>query len=198
MNTIFCLLLLVGSAQSDSSGSPASASLFARGQTFEQFLGSVKAQRELWIRNAAWTNPPPDLVARLKRANAGLRLLIVAEDWCPDSVNTVPYVARLSALADVDVRIVDRVVGRPIMARHRTPDGRTASPTIVLLRHGEDVGAWVERPAVLQQLFLSMRTNPESGQRLAERQSWYDADQGASALAEFVALAEQTAAGGKP
>ena len=167
-------------------------SFYARGQTLAQFLNGARNQRELWLKNAAWTAIPPELVGRLRRVGRGLRFLIVAEDWCPDSVNTVPYIVRLGAMAGVETRIVDRAVGQALMSRHLTPDGRTATPTVILLRDGSDVGAWVERPVVLQRLFLTMGANPDNGRRLAERQSWYDADHGRTALSELVSLAEQT------
>ena len=156
-------------------------------------MGRATHQRELWQKNMAWTGIPPELVLRLRRVNSGLRLLIVAEDWCPDSVNTVPYVVKLGAKAGAEARIVDRTIGEALMSRHRTPDGRTATPTVILLRDGRDVGAWVERPQALQHLFLTMRTNPDNGRLLAERQSWYDTDHGRTALSELVSLAEQTA-----
>jgi Thioredoxin len=168
-------------------------SFYGRGQTLQQFLDRAKNQRELWLKNAARTDVPSELVARLKRVSSGLRFLIVAEDWCPDSVNTVPYVVRLGAMAGVETRIVDRTVGQPLMSRHRTPDGRAATPTVILLREGNDVGAWIERPLVLQRLFLTMGTNPDNGRQLAERQSWYDSDHGRTALSELVSLAEETA-----
>jgi hypothetical protein len=78
------------------------------------------------------------------------------------------------------------------MAAHRTPDGRTATPTIVLWRNGRDAGAWVERPAELQRMFLSMSTNPESAQRFSQRHAWYESDRGLSVLREIVALIERS------
>jgi hypothetical protein len=192
MLSFLSVLLLVAPLQA--SPEPAAPlSFYGRGQTLQQFVGRAKHQRELWLKNAAWTDIPSDLVRRLRRVNAGLRFLIVAEDWCPDSVNTVPYVVRLGAMAGVETRIVDRTVGQALMSRHPTPDGRPATPTIILLRNGSDEGAWVERPLALQHLFLTMGANPNNGRRLAERQSWYDADRGRTALSELVSLAEQTA-----
>jgi hypothetical protein len=79
------------------------------------------------------------------------------------------------------------------MNDHRTPDGRTATPTVVLLRDGLDVGGWVERPAPVQQWFLSMATDAESARRFADRQAWYESDRGQTVLAELTALAERTA-----
>lgn len=164
--------------------------------TFDQFLEKATAQQEVWSRNATDGRVPPDFVKRLRAVNADLRVLIVAEDWCPDSVNTVPYIVKLTTLADVPARIVDRQTGQAIMQRHRASDGRMVTPVVVLLRGGEDVGAWIERPQALQQLFLSLRAHPENAERFAQRQSWYDADSGRTTLAEFVDLAERTSPAG--
>jgi hypothetical protein len=105
----------------------------------------------------------------------------------------VPYIARLASLAGVDLRIVTKARGLWLLEQHRTPDGRTATPTVVLLREGRDVGAWVERPEVLQTWFLAHQ-DLSTRERLARKTSWYDWDRGASTLAEIVALAERTAA----
>ena len=51
---------------------------------------------------------PSDVVERFRRVSGGLRILVVAEDWCPDSVNAVPYIAGLASSASVPLRIVDR------------------------------------------------------------------------------------------
>ena len=168
--------------------------LFDSGDTWPQFLDKVEAQRELWHRTAAGAAVSSDLVNRVQRAGKGLRLLVVAEDWCPDSAYAVPYVARLADLTQVPLRIVDRLKGESLMRAHRTADGRTVTPTIVLLRDGVDVGAWVERPEVLQQLFRSMGSSPESARQFAQRDSWYEADRGVTVLTEIVALVEQTRA----
>jgi hypothetical protein len=190
-----CLLVLLsGSAQVPAQAGN-SEDLFARGLTWEQFLVAATAQRDAWLKTTASAAVPANVAARFKRVSTGLRILVVAEDWCPDSVNAVPYVARLAAAAAVPLRIVDRTVGAGLMKRHPTPDGRPATPTVVLLRAGDDVAAWVERPGVVQQWFLSMAANPESARRFGGRQSWYESDRGHTVLAEVTALAERTVAG---
>jgi hypothetical protein len=157
----------------------------------EQFVQATTQQRNLWVQNVAAAKIEPRMVERFRRAGKDLRLLIVAEDWCPDSANTVPYVAALAAQAGIDLRIVDRVSGAAIMKRHPAPDGRAVTPVVVLLRRQVDVAAWVERPALLQSLFQSIGTNPESARQFAQRQTWYDADRGRTTVAEIVTLAEQ-------
>jgi hypothetical protein len=168
--------------------------LFEAGATWDHFLDRVDRQRELWLRTSSEATVSTEMVERVRRVGRDLQLLVVAEDWCPDSAYSVPYVARLAALAQVPMRVVDRATGEPAMRAHRTPDGRTATPTVVLFRQGVDVGAWVERPAELQDLFRSIGDSPENARRFAQRGDWYEADRGVTVLKEIVALVERSGA----
>jgi hypothetical protein len=170
---------------------PQAAAMLDQGLSWTDYLASTKQQRELWVRNAA-RDVPADLVARFKRAGAGLRLLVVAEDWCSDSVNSIPYLGTLATKAGVDMRVINSVVGKPIMETHRTPDGRAATPTVILIRDGKEVASWTERPAVLQTWFIDMATKIDSGERQQRKMSWYDWSHGDDALGEIVTLAERT------
>ena len=184
--------LIAAWLQVAATGSREMQDLFEHGRSVEQFVAAANVQRDRWVRNVADASAPPELVARLARVSKGLQILAVAEDWCPDSVNTVPYLAALASRAGVDFRIVQRADAESLLKRHPAPDGRTATPTVILLRDGVDRGAWVERPAVLQKMFQSMAKSAEDAQRFADRQSWYDEDRGRTTMAEFVALAENS------
>jgi hypothetical protein len=172
---------------------PAVEMLFQQASQWPKFVATVRVHSELWHRRAAQTPIAPVLVQRLARAGRDLRLLVVAEDWCTDSANTIPYVARLAALAGVELRILDRSVGAPLMARHPSADGRGVTPLVVFVRGSVDAGAWVERPRPLQEAFRTMADDPASHHHAAERQAWYDVDQGRTALEEIVTAAERTA-----
>jgi hypothetical protein len=170
--------------------SPSDA-LFERGETFHTFVAHVQSQRKLWLRNSGQV-ASPGFVARLAHVRQHLRFLVIAEDWCVDSANTVPYLAELAASAHVPLRILDRNSSSAVMDRHRTGDGRMVTPLVVLLRGDVDAAAWVERPAPVQQWFRSMATDPASADRFARRQQWYDRDRGRTMLDEIVTLAERT------
>jgi hypothetical protein len=188
---MWALTLWLGIAASQGDAAAARA-IFDTAPTWTEFLARVDAQRERWNGNAARATVPPELAARMARAAPGLRLLIVAQDWCLDSVNTVPYVARLASSAQIPVRIVDRAAGQPLMDRYRTRDGRTVTPLVILLRQDRVAGAWVERPAPLQKAFESIATDPEARKRFENRQAWYDADGGRTTMEEIVALADRS------
>ena len=169
-----------------------SVAMYARGVPWDQFLASARVQRETWLKNAG-REVPPGLTDRFKRAGDGLRLLVITADWCPDSLHSVPYIARLASGAGVEMRLVDFKTGKAIMDAHRTPDGRASTPTVILLRGDQEVAAWVERPASLQWWYLGMADAISDEELLERKMSWYDWNRGSDALTEIVVLAEQTA-----
>jgi len=183
-------LLLVAALLMPTVQQPDAAAMFDRGMTFETFLSEAKAQRDAWVQNTGRANPSTDMVDRLKRAGTDLKILVIAEPACTDSVNSLPYLAKLASLAGVDLRIVYKAVGQPIMEQHRTPDGRAATPTVVLLRGGKDVAAWIERPTELQTWFLGPGAKLSQQERSARKLAWYDWDRGDSSLEEILRLAE--------
>jgi hypothetical protein len=169
------------------------AVLFDRGVTWDAFLSSVTAQRNLWQSNTQRASVAPALVERFQKAGDGLRLLVIGEGSCSDSVSVVPSVAQLAKLANIELRIVDREAGRWLLAMHKSPDGREATPTILLLRGSQVAGAFVERPAALQDWYLTNGAGLSQRDRYARKMSWYDWDRGDSSVAEIVALAEKSA-----
>jgi hypothetical protein len=119
------------------------------------------------------------------------KILVVAEPHCSDSVSTIPYLAKLVEAAPdrLELRIIDSKAGRAVMEAHRTPDGRAATPTVVIL--GEDgafVAAWTERPSVLQKWYVEQKPVLSRADLLAQKMTWYADDAGKSTLAEIVRL----------
>jgi len=165
--------------------------LYSRGVPWDKFLASARVQRETWLKNAG-RDVPPGLVDRFRQAGKGLRLLVITADWCPDSLHSVPYIAKLASGAGVELRVVDFRTGKAVMDTHRTPDGRASTPTVILLRGDQEVAAWVERPASIQWWYLDMADKLSEEERLERKMSWYDWNRGSDALTELVVLAEQS------
>ena len=173
------------------------AVLYDSGTSFETFYAAAVARRAMWVRN--WTQAviPADVLAQARAVPAGFRLLAIAIDGCSDSVNTIPYLAKLVAeVPGLSMRIVTPDAGRAVMATHRTPDGRSATPTVILLdAAGNEVGCWIERPNALQARAIEARAAGTMNAFAAGKQQWYDEDAGASTVREVVALLTAAAAG---
>lgn len=170
---------------------------FDRGITFQQFVDAAVARREGWLRLQREAVVSPSLVARARAVGGTWRLLVIARDGCGDSMNLVPYAARLAdSVPTLTLRIVSMAEGEAVANTHRTQDGRTATPTFVLLNaQGADVGCLVELPAPLRQWTYTARKTVSSDSLHRYRDTFYAQDRGASLATELVELLEAAKAG---
>ena len=162
--------------------------IFEQGISYEAFLKDVRARRDEW---RALSNGPGVMYdIKTPHTLQQRRLLIVTEDWCSDSVQTVPYIhLALKNHPAYTIRIVNSTVGRPIMEAHRTPDDRAATPTVVALDDKNQIlGAWVERPAELQTLVLEQQKVRMRREVTEFKTKWYEKDAGRSTVSEVMAL----------
>ena len=171
--------------------------LFGSGQSFPDFLAAAKARREGWLKMADSARVDDALVARAKAVGGTWHLLVVAIDACGDSMNNVPYLAKLSELVPgIDLRIVLPVNGRPVQDTHRSLDGRTATPTIVLLDgKGNDMGCIVELPREIRDWAHGVRGTVSSDSLHAGIRSFYAANRGVAITTEAVEMLEAAKAG---
>jgi thioredoxin family protein len=168
--------------------------IYAQGTTFADFLEKARAHREEWRANYNDATVSPALMTRVRALSAKRHLLVVAEDWCSDSLNTVPYIARLvdGGPERLDMHVVNREIGNAVMEAHRTPDGRAATPTIAIL--GEDwhvIAAWTERPTSVQAWFLEKQKTTMQKPLHDELLAWYAKDAGKTTVLEIADLLER-------
>lgn len=172
-------------------------SLYQSGQTFPDFLAAAKARREGWLRLADSARVSEGLLARARAVGGTWRLLVVAIDACGDSMNSVPYLARLaSSVPGMELRIVLPRAGRPVQEAHKSVDGRNATPTIVLLdADGNDRGCIVELPRQIRMWAHSVRGKVSADSLHAGIRLFYEANRGEAIVTEAVEMLEAARAG---
>ena len=173
------------------------AALHARGRTYASFLATAERRKEMWQANTAWGKVNSDLLARGRALKGPIRLLVVLEDGCSDSANTIPYLATFadSVSGTFDIRLVNSTEGKWVMERHRTADGRGATPTVVLLdAEGNDIGCWVERPAALARWMNDNRSKLSQQELMDGKFNWYNNDRGAETVREILDMIEHPGA----
>lgn len=197
MSGSFCMSYGIESPVPTGVGGPDLEALYNSGRTYVEFRDAATNRRQAWTDNYANAHVPDALLARVRSIPGLWRLLVVAEEWCGDSANTIPYIAKLVQRAsNLDLRIIDSKNGRAIMEAHRTPDGRAATPTIILLTEGyEEAGCWIERPTTLQAWFLENEPKLDEDTLFERKYAWYDEDKGQETLEEIVAMIEVARAG---
>jgi hypothetical protein len=205
---VLLVLAACGSAEPDETGRGGAteaatpelhAQLYSTGIPYNVFLAGVRERAELWRELSAPGLVPSEAVGRARAAAAAgdWRVLVVADEGCSDSASTIPWIARLAEGAGIPLRVVDAAAGRPIMEAYRTPDGRAATPTVLLLDGGfETAGCWIERPAALQAWTIERGSGLPTQQFSDRKAGWYLGDRGRDTVLEFVELLEAAAAGG--
>jgi hypothetical protein len=167
--------------------------LYRNGITFEEFLEKANRRREAWHDHYEQGAPTHQALMAARELGAQVKFLVVAEDWCGDSVNTVPYLARLVEQVDGwEMRVINSRRGADLMAANPTPDGRSATPTIVVLDNdNEQLGAFVERPTVLQEWFLRTQDEIPREELFEQKYTWYAEDAGEETVRELTELIRQ-------
>jgi hypothetical protein len=193
-------LLLAATLSLVPAGAPCTApaadttrALYESGRTFPAFLASVRARKAAWDGNyAKGASLDSALVARARAAAGPWRLLVVAVDGCSDSANTIPWIARLvEQVPGLELRVVLPGPGGPVMASHRTPDDRAATPTVVLLdADWREIGCFIERPRPIRDWMLAEKAKVGADSAAAHKAAWYVTDAGRSTLVQVVEMLE--------
>jgi Thioredoxin len=172
--------------------------LYEEGLPFAEFLDRAEARKPLWHENWGEAAVPDALLEKARAVTGSWRILAVAIDACSDSVNSIPYVAKLADLVPgLDMRIIDSKRGRAIMEAHRTPDGRAATPTLILIDASwEEAGCWIERPLQLQTWYAArQREGLPVSEITQQKMAWYKDNAGREILSEVVGMIEAAARG---
>jgi hypothetical protein len=158
---------------------------------FPGFLENTRARREQWHTRFANAAIEADALDEARVLGRKRRILAVAEDRCSDSAWAVPYLAKLAAAVPekLELRVISAKDGQAIQEAHKTPDDRRATPTIVVLDdQARFIGAWVERPAELQQWYLENKNSTRSRQRYEHLDAWYAKDAGRTTIRDVLSI----------
>lgn len=164
---------------------------FNRGSTFQELLRRAKDNSPLWdafYRRAAITADAAERAAALR---SNWHLLVINEDWCGDSLNILPYVARLEeASPHIQMRIIGRDENRDLMDAHLTGSSRSIPVVIVYDETFVEKGWWGPRPGTLQQWVLTEGLALPRPDRYRHIRTWYARDHGVTLVSEILSIIE--------
>jgi len=87
--------------------------------TYEEFVRQSTEHCALWTGVYHLARIPDWALARACEVGLPFRLLVLAEDWCGDASNTIPYVAKLGEQARcLEMRILRRDEHPAVMDRY--------------------------------------------------------------------------------
>ena len=167
---------------------------FLAGETFTDFLAKPKKYKELWDALYKRGVVPEAILPRAKTLHRPWHLLVLSEEWCGDSINTLPLIVRLTeAMVGVDLRILGRDANPDLMDAHLT-GGKSRSIPVIMLLDGDYVeqGWWGPRPRPLQEWVIKEGLAMPKDDRYREVRTWYARDHGVTTLTELLDLMEES------
>ena len=156
--------------------------------SFAEFLRGATANAEMWQAMASRARVPDDVLRDVESIGGRWHLLVLAEDWCGDAINTLPVLAALADLAsNLDLRILPRDANPDLMDTHLTGTSRSVPVVILLDVNYAERAWWGPRPEPLQAWVLQAGRALTKEDRYREVRRWHARDRGATTLAEVVA-----------
>ena len=183
------LLSLAPPAHLSPAAPAADEALFRTGVAFADFVAAARSRpRELDGQHER-AHVPADLRRRFAAVPGRWHLLVVAEAWCLDSANTVPYLARLAEQApNVELRMVARRSAGRSWTPTAPPTGAPRRPRLSCSTRGS------ARPALRRAAGAARRVVGQDGASISSAElharvaSWDDWDRGDTTMAEVVGL----------
>ncbi len=118
-------------------------------------------------------------------------LLVIAEDWCGDAVNTVPVLQKwVEAVPSLSLRVLQRDQNPELMNRYLTNGSRSIPIVIGLDEDFNELGHWGPRPTELQAWVMANKDTMPKPERYKEVRRWYARDHGESTIREVAAALE--------
>lgn len=142
----------------------------------ETYVNRMTLNRELFERHITEAE-----ITNAHRAAFGelpLRFLAITEDFCGDSAQFLPSIARLAQEVDnVEMRFLLRDAHRELASGYRRKDTYQAIPVIIVIGdNGNELGYLIERPARVYHAMAVetrrfARQNPQAQRRQSHLQS---------------------------
>jgi hypothetical protein len=171
---------------------------YYEGETFAEFMTRPIKSKEMWAALAHRVTIPIEISARVEALHGQWHLLVLSEDWCGDSINIVPIIAKLTeSVSNMDMRILARDQNLDIMDAHLTGGKSRSIPIVILLNPKfEECGWWGPRPHALQKWVVEEGMSLPKDERYKHLRTFYARDHGLTTMGELVEMLEQCCVSG--
>ena len=129
------------------------AQRFAAGLTYPEYRELIQRNRAKFEYNHGETRLTDDEVRAFRelasRPDGPARVLVLAEDWCPDVFRGLPVIARIAEAAGMELRIFPRDQNLDIMNEFLNQGKHQSIPVFVFYTQDHRyLTRWTERPAL--------------------------------------------------
>ena len=133
------------------------------------------------------------LCSKIKEINQPQIWMMITEDWCGDSAQTIPYIAKIVECNPlIDLRIILRDQNPEIMDNYLTNGSRSIPKLVAFDMDGNELFQWGPRPQEAQELVNNAKAEGKSKEQfLNELHLWYGRNRGKNLEEEFMNILEE-------
>lgn len=122
------------------------AERFAEGLTVAEYVAQMHTNRDAFARLLAEAPVRPEDREAIATREGKIKILVITEDWCPDSLRTIPVLARLvDGLPHVEMRVFLRGDNPDVMDQYLKRGQFRAIPVFAVFdEEMNEVGRMIE------------------------------------------------------
>ena len=138
--------------------------------------------------------PPKELAELITSLNDKQTWMVITENWCGDSAQNLPYVAKLAELNEnIDLVIVLRDSNPEIMDKYLTNGSKSIPIMVVFDELGNELFKWGPRPQkAKEELILLKKQGIEKPELYEKLHLWYGRNRGQELIEELTELLSKT------
>ncbi|MBI9071696.1 MAG: thioredoxin family protein [Melioribacteraceae bacterium] len=133
----------------------------------------------------------PELEAAIKSVSEKQIWMIITEDWCGDSAQNLPYIAKMTSVnKNIDFRIIERDKNLDIIDLYLTNGTSRSIPKMIAFNEdGTELFQWGPRPKEIAALVGEWKEAGIEMEEIKEKlHLWYGRNRGKSIESEFKSL----------
>lgn len=153
----------------------------------------LNLHRSLRIQKSYSVNT--ELIEIIKEIDKPQIWMVITEDWCGDSAQTIPYINKIASHNSlIEVRILLRDENTDIIDHYLTNETRSIPKLVAFDTDGNELFTWGPRPKEAVELIKKSKSEGKTkDQFIAELHLWYAKDKGQSLEKEFINLLQSIA-----
>ncbi len=136
--------------------------------------------------------PTEEAMRVISKVNTPQNWLIITEDWCGDSAQTIPVMVALASLnKNIEIKFLIRDENPEIMSLYLTKGKRSIPKLIAYDNNLDEIFIWGPRPAAAKSLAEELnRRGVDKQEILKQIHLWYAKDGGYSTEKEIIEMLE--------
>lgn len=150
-------------------------------------LNHVKLNYQRTSRINKSYNVDASLCAVIKNISVPQIWMVVTENWCGDSAQTLPYIAKMAECNSmIDLRIIERDKNLDIIDHYLTNGTRSIPKLIAFDKEGNELFQWGPRPKEAVELVNNAKAEGKNKEEFLEMlHLWYGRNRGKALEKEF-------------